>query len=102
MNVILITINTLEDVFQLFETINDSGIKLTVADLLKNKIISEFDKTNESNGKMDIISDEWAENLEEKLSNLIDKFLLHYFISKYGKKKWKRRKCNREKFIFFI
>ncbi|AGM26300.1 hypothetical protein SSYRP_v1c07100 [Spiroplasma syrphidicola EA-1] len=85
LNIILITINEIEDVFVLFESINDTGLKLTVADLLKNLLIRSYQKYEVDQQKLDNFASDWSIKIEEPLGTNIDKFLLHYFISKYGK-----------------
>jgi len=80
-----IEVNSNSDAFILFESLNDRGIPLTAIDLIKNKVLSEFDKKNKS---IDIAYNKWRTIIEDLSDYAIqERFLRHY----YNAFKWDRR-----------
>lgn len=82
-----VRLETESDVYQFFETLNDRGMALTIADLLKNKICAEVVKEAEEQGKSER---EYTESIEESVGlvdNISEKagdfknFLLHYCLA---------------------
>ena len=76
--VISITVHREEDAFDIFETLNQRGQKLAIADLVKNLLLK-----NTSNTKRDHIDNNWR----TMLSNLgddpnIDQFLIYSWFSR--------------------
>jgi hypothetical protein len=67
------------DAYQLFETLNNRGLDLSVTDLLKNFILSiSGDRVEEAFKK-------WREITAELEFQDTSQFLLHYWVSKYGR-----------------
>lgn len=81
--IIWIEVETDEDAYTIFETMNARGADLTAADLLKNYI---FSKLHESKEGILEISGDWK-TIEENVSNVpklnISKFIRYYWISRY-------------------
>ena len=80
-NLLTITVTEENEAFTIFETLNDRGLDLTIADLLKNYLFSilcpgvgEFELRN--------IIKKW-DNMIESLGKYISPFLKHYWNSKY-------------------
>ncbi|HRY52758.1 MAG TPA: DUF262 domain-containing HNH endonuclease family protein [Candidatus Portnoybacteria bacterium] len=83
LRVIWIEINSDEEAYTIFETVNARGAELTVADLLKNMI---FKNVRKKDGGIDIAKQKWTK-LEESISETdieISKFIRHYWLSKYS------------------
>ncbi len=70
-----ILLKTDSDVYQFFETINDRGMALSIADLVKNRVCSETAKQNKSVEDSVRAIDDVSEEIGSK--NLKN-FLLHY------------------------
>jgi DNA-directed RNA polymerase specialized sigma24 family protein len=70
------------DAFMIFETLNDRGADLTIADLLKNYLFGR------SGSRLDVVRDAWLRALgalEITAENsLFTTFLRHHWSSKYG------------------
>ncbi len=80
---IAIVVNSENDIYDLFEGLNSTGLGLGVADLLKNAVLKS---TNQKNIRYDIELN-WAqiENIfESTRTALFPKFLRHYWISRNG------------------
>lgn len=82
--VISITVATAADAFLIFETLNDRGADLTVADLLKNFLFSHAE------GRLDEVRDAWVMTLSNldtpKVGNRrFNLFARHYMSSKRGR-----------------
>lgn len=79
LTVITITVDTEEEAYLIFETINDRGLELSVADLFKNYLIR---KAKSEEDRQEIIS------MWKVVSTLLDDklraFLRHYWVSKKG------------------
>ena len=80
--VILVTAPTNADAFTIFETLNDRGADLTIADLLKNYLFSV------SGSELDFVQDAWVEtisvlNLYQENREFVG-FLRHLWSSMYG------------------
>ena len=84
LKIIWIRIETDDDAYSIFETVNARGVDLTVADLLKNHLLSQL---REKDG-IDIAKNDWLEiesNVEEVGGLLsISKFIRYYWLSQYG------------------
>jgi hypothetical protein len=80
--VILVTVPNETDAFLIFETLNDRGLDLTIADLLKNYLFSQ------SGERLEEVKQAWLSaiaTLEISAENeLFVTFLRHYWSSKYG------------------
>jgi Protein of unknown function DUF262/Protein of unknown function (DUF1524) len=81
LRVIQIDINSEEDAYTIFETVNARGAELTAADLLKNLIFRNVKKLP---GSEDKARARWKE-LEDNISGTrtdLSKFIRHYWLSK--------------------
>lgn len=80
---IAIVVGSENDIYDLFEGLNSTGLGLGVADLLKNAVLKSTTQKN----MRDIIEFNWSqiENIFESTKTaLFPKFLRHYWISKNG------------------
>jgi hypothetical protein len=77
---VVIEVTNLGDAFLLFETLNDRGLQLSAADLLKSHLLGEIARS-ESEEDVDAASTEW-DGLLEKLGAHVDvsRFLRHYLL----------------------
>ena len=62
LKVVLIQVMSHKDAFRLFETLNDRGLSLSAADLIKNYILSKAARTSED--ELDDIVETWDEIVE--------------------------------------
>jgi len=81
--VIVVEVPTEADAFLIFETLNDRGADLTIADLLKNYLFGT------SSDRLDIVRNCWIgalTNLDTPMagSQVFTDFLRHYWSSRYG------------------
>ena len=80
--VIVVDVPTEADAFLIFETLNDRGADLTIADLLKNYLFGKAGK------RLDEVRDGWMQALGAldltAEATLFTVFLRHYWSSKYG------------------
>jgi uncharacterized protein with ParB-like and HNH nuclease domain len=79
----LVEVPTEADAFLIFETLNDRGADLTIADLLKNYLFRRAED------RLDVVRNAWVTalaNLDISAagSQLFTDFLRHYWSSKYG------------------
>ena len=82
LKVIKIVVTDESNAFTIFETLNDRGLDLSVADLLKNYLFSHAGKTHIEEAKI-----QWA-TIQATLGTVGDEamlptFIRHYWISKY-------------------
>jgi hypothetical protein len=79
---ITLVVPTEADAFLIFETLNDRGADLTIADLLKNYLFGR------AGSKLDVARDKWMQvlgSLEISAENsLFTTFLRHYWSSQHG------------------
>lgn len=80
--VIVVDVPTEADAFLIFETLNDRGADLTIADLLKNYLFGR------AGDRLDTVRDGWMQALGAldmtSEAALFTVFLRHYWSSKYG------------------
>jgi hypothetical protein len=81
--VILISVNSEADAFLIFETLNDRGVDLTIADLLKNFLFSR------AGSRLEEVKRNWTltlSNLDASsaVNSLFTLFVRHYMSSKHG------------------
>ncbi|MDN4474641.1 DUF262 domain-containing protein [Demequina sp. SYSU T00192] len=80
--VIRVLVPTEADAFLIFETLNDRGADLTIADLLKNYLFGR------AGSRLDTVRDGWMQTLGAldlaKEESLFTAFLRHYWSSRYG------------------
>jgi uncharacterized protein with ParB-like and HNH nuclease domain len=83
LRVIWVEIQSEDDAYTIFETVNARGAELSVADLLKNLIFKNVKK--KSNDFEDVAKQKWSLIEENILETGIDisKFIRHYWLSKY-------------------
>lgn len=79
---VFVEVPTESDAFLIFETLNDRGADLTIADLLKNYLFRH------AGSKLDAVRDGWMQVLGAleitSENSLFTTFLRHYWSSKYG------------------
>lgn len=76
---VAISVNSEDDAFRIFETLNDRGLRLSVPDLLLNYLM----RTAIDSGRHRI-RERWNFMLEKMGRRDIDRFLRHMWLSKYG------------------
>jgi len=77
---VAISVNSEEDAFRIFETLNDRGLRLSVPDLLLNYLM----RTATDGARRHRIRERWNFMLEKMGRRDIDRFLRHMWLSKYG------------------
>jgi hypothetical protein len=77
--VVAITVASEDDAYNIFETLNDRGLRLTVPDLLLNHLTRSADSKDRPT-----IREKWTYMLEKMGKRDIDRFLRHMWISKFG------------------
>ncbi|MDV2581408.1 DUF262 domain-containing protein [Alkalibacillus haloalkaliphilus] len=75
--------------FQLFEILNDRGVKLTQADLIKNFLLRKVNELDINDLEYEKFSKNWSDFLENLIQNKRsyineNQFLKHYLLGKYG------------------
>jgi len=80
-NLLTITVTEESEAFTIFETLNDRGLDLTIADLLKNYLFSILSPEVDESELRDVIK-KW-DNMIESLGKYMSPFLKHYWNSKY-------------------
>ena len=76
--VIRITVKDDYDAYMLFETLNDRGLALSVADLLKNYLFSKAEEA------IDDVQDNWQQTTESLGKIETKRYLRHLWLSKFG------------------
>lgn len=83
LKLILVTLDSEEDAYLIFETLNTRGKDLALADLVKNHFTKHLKKANKG---LDYVSLNWAkvrETIEGKRDLDTDTFIYHWWLSKY-------------------
>lgn len=80
MVVVMITVQTEEDAFNIFETLNDRGLRLSVPDLVLNLLMRRAGSKNER----DLVREKWNEIVRQLGRRDISRFLRHMWVSKHG------------------
>src|SRR5699024_5915129 len=75
---ISISVNSDTDAYIIFETLNDRGMDLSTADLLKNHLFSKVNKDEVSS-----VQRSWTELTNTLNQDNITSFLRHYWLAKY-------------------
>ncbi len=79
--VVVIRVKELADAFLLFETLNDRGLQLSAADLLKSHLLGQFAKAYSSEEQVDEAAAEWDALLEDLGADVdVSRFLRHYLL----------------------
>lgn len=90
-----IEVNSLADAFTLFETINNTGVKLTAIDLIKNNLLSQYEK--KLHGTINEAFNDWVkiiDNLPDDESYQ-ERFLRQYYNAFKHKKEFKIEKISK-------
>jgi len=93
--IVKIEVNSHADAFTLFETINNTGVKLTAIDLIKNNLLSQYEK--KSYGTIDEAFNSWVkiiDNLPDEESSQ-ERFLRQYYNAFKHKKEFKIEKIGK-------
>lgn len=78
---VVIEVKELSDAFLLFETLNDRGLQLSAADLLKSHLLGQFAKNYTSEEDVDEAASHWDEMLEDLGPGVdVSRFLRHYLL----------------------
>jgi hypothetical protein len=80
MSLIAITVQDEEDAFDIFETLNDRGLRLSVPDLVINLLLKRC--TTGSN--RDTVRQQWNSIITQMGKRDISRFLRHMWLSQYG------------------
>lgn len=79
--VVVIRVKELADAFLLFETLNDRGLQLSAADLLKSHLLGQFARNYASEEQVDEAASEWDSLLEDLGADVdVSRFLRHYLL----------------------
>ncbi len=82
---VVIEVKTLADAFLLFETLNDRGLQLSAADLLKSHLLGEVAR-RASDEDVDTAAGEWDAMLDDLGAQVdVSRFLRHYLLSRHPK-----------------
>jgi hypothetical protein len=82
---VAIEVAGLGDAFLLFETLNDRGLRLSAADLLKSHLLRGFDQKFKDEVRLEAASASWDELVDELGGGDMTRFLRHYLLSKNKK-----------------
>lgn len=74
-----IRVETVEDAFLLFETLNDRGLQLSAADLVKSHLLSRFESENGKELVPEAAAD-WSDLIESLKGADIGRFLRYYLL----------------------
>ena len=78
---VVIEVKELADAFLLFETLNDRGLQLSAADLLKSHLLGQFARSYSSEEDVDEAAANWDEMLEDLGAGVdVSRFLRHYLM----------------------
>lgn len=78
---VVIEVKELADAFLLFETLNDRGLQLSAADLLKSHLLGQFARIYSSEEDVDEAAGHWDEMLEDLGAGVdVSRFLRHYLM----------------------
>lgn len=81
---VVIMVQNLSDAFLLFETLNDRGLRLSAADLLKSHLLGEIAHQNKSQDgpAVQSASDQWEKMLKSLGPRIeVSRFLRHFLLS---------------------
>ncbi|MDD5063908.1 MAG: DUF262 domain-containing HNH endonuclease family protein [Phycisphaerae bacterium] len=80
MNMVAIVVQSEEDAYSIFETLNDRGLRLSVPDLLLNLLMQKAG----NQGNRDRVRERWNYMLQQMGRRDISRFLRHMWLSMYG------------------
>jgi hypothetical protein len=82
---VVIKVEKLSDAFLLFETLNDRGLRLSAADLLKSHLLGEIaqqHKNSEDESAVQVASEQWETMLKSLGPRVeVSRFLRHFLLS---------------------
>ncbi|WP_284892585.1 DUF262 domain-containing protein [Cobetia amphilecti] len=85
LKLVFIQLDSEEDAYLIFETLNARGLDLTTSDLIKNLILK---KLKRKNSVLDDAKESWNSLVKQfngvNDKNITDSFLLHFWLSKYS------------------
>lgn len=70
------------DAYEIFESVNNTGVDLGVADLVKNFLFKKI--KIEEGGSTNDVMDKWNEIIENVPNSELTKFIRYYWLSKHG------------------
>ena len=81
--------NDESEAHEIFDLVNNRGIRLSRADLIKNLIFSNLSKNHASDDDIDLYDDGWNDMRKHITSNkaaayTLDRFFYHYLLAFYG------------------
>lgn len=80
-SLVVLDLQNLEDAFLLFETLNDRGLRLSAADLLKSHLLAKFDARHPGEGEaLEEAADKWDDMVDRLGGGDISGFLRHYLL----------------------
>jgi hypothetical protein len=82
---VTIKVGNVADAFLLFETLNDRGLRLSAADLLKSHILSQIAKETKDNGVTAEAASDWDALIDSLGSVDVTRFLRHYLLMSRSK-----------------
>ncbi|MDO9119814.1 MAG: DUF262 domain-containing protein [Nitrospira sp.] len=77
---VVIAVEDEEDAFDIFESLNDRGLRLSVPDLLLNLLLK---RCNDSGSKQ-MVRQTWNALIQQMGLRDVSRFLRHFWLSKYG------------------
>jgi hypothetical protein len=80
MVVVKITVQTEEDAFNIFETLNDRGLRLSVPDLVLNLLM----RRSATDEERRLVREKWNEIVRQLGRRDISRFLRHMWVSRHG------------------
>ena len=85
-SLVVLDLKDLEDAFLLFETLNDRGLRLSAADLLKSHLLAKIDAKHKSDpSRIEDASDRWDEMVDQMGGGDISTFLRHYLLMRHDR-----------------
>lgn len=85
---VVLDLKSLDDAFLLFETLNDRGLRLSAADLLKSHLLSRFDITHHGDtDSLDKASDVWDAMVDQLGGGDISGYLRHNLLMRHERVK---------------
>lgn len=80
LKLVTITVQSEEEAFLIFETLNDRGLRLSVPDLLLNHLMRKASNSEDR----EAIRDDWNRVIENLGQRKVSTFVRHMWVSKYG------------------
>jgi hypothetical protein len=81
-DLVAIRVGTVGDAFLLFETLNDRGLQLSAADLLKNHLLSRVAERTQDEDEVRRVAREWDSMLDDLGRNVdVSRFFRHFLLA---------------------